>query len=97
MKKLFISQPMRGKTEEAILEERNKLIAKAIEKYGGEVEILDTYFADYDGNALGYLGRSISMLAKADIGLFAADWKGARGCRVEHLCCEEYGVEIIEA
>ena len=31
MKKLFISQPMRGKTDEEILRERDKAITNAIE------------------------------------------------------------------
>ena len=34
MKKLFISQPMRGKSDEDILEERQKAIKSAEEKIG---------------------------------------------------------------
>lgn len=43
MKKLFISQPMRGRSDEEILNEREMLIAKAKERFG-EVEILDSFF-----------------------------------------------------
>lgn len=96
MKKLFISQPMRGRSDEEILKERESLIEKAKQKVNDEVEILDSYFSDYNGNALGFLGKSIELLSKADVALFGADWKSARGCRVEHKCCEEYGIEIVE-
>lgn len=48
MKKIFISQPMRDKTKDEILREREK-VAKAFSKYYGEdVEILKSYFKDYD-------------------------------------------------
>lgn len=47
MKKIFISQPMRDKTKDEILREREK-VAKAFSKYYGEdVEILESYFKDY--------------------------------------------------
>ena len=38
MKKLFISQPMRGKTDEEILAVREEAIAKAKELVGEQVE-----------------------------------------------------------
>ena len=44
MKKLFISQPMRGKTDEEILKERKALIAKAEERTGEKFEVLETFF-----------------------------------------------------
>lgn len=96
MKKLFISQPMRGHSDEEILKERENLVEKAKQKFNDEVEILDSFFSDYNGNALGFLGKSIELLSKADVALFGAGWEGARGCRIEHKCCEEYGIETIE-
>lgn len=44
MKKLFISQPMRGKTDEEIKEERAKAIEKASELVGEPVEVIDSFF-----------------------------------------------------
>ena len=41
MKKLFISQPMRGKTKEEILREREVAIKTAAERFGDDVEIID--------------------------------------------------------
>ena len=37
MKKLFISQPMKGKSDEDILKERNKAIAEAERLCGGGI------------------------------------------------------------
>ncbi|ENY98713.1 hypothetical protein HMPREF1092_03271, partial [Clostridium thermobutyricum] len=44
MKKLFISQPMRGKTDKEILEEREMAIKKAKAILREDVEVLDTFF-----------------------------------------------------
>lgn len=96
MKKIFISQPMRGKGEEEILTERTALEELAKEKFGDDCVILDTYFADFDGNALAFLGKSVLKLSEADAAVFGTGWENARGCLIEHKCCEEYGVEIAE-
>lgn len=97
MKKLFISQPMRGKADREILAERNKAIEKAKELVGEDIEALDTFFDFPDGaKPLEYLAKSLEFLSKADIALFIGDWKNYRGCRIEHLCATEYGINIIE-
>lgn len=100
MVKAFISQPMRGKTEEEILKVREKAITSIKRHCGEEVEILDSYFEDYNPDAgcvpLKYLAKSLDILADADIAYFAKDWQDARGCRIENECAIEYGIEIIE-
>lgn len=60
MKKLFISQPMNGKTNEQILEERQK----AISSFDDEIEVIDSFFKDapHDATPLWYLGESIKLL-----------------------------------
>ena len=95
MKKLFISQPMRGKSAEEILKERKRMIAKAGEIVGDEIEVLDTYYQDFDGNRVSFLARSISDLSKADVAIFAPGWEDFSGCRCEHAVCEEYGIAHI--
>jgi hypothetical protein len=96
--KLFISQPMRGKSGEEILKEREIAIANVKEIIGKDVEVLDTFFDDFskDTKPLQYLARSIEFLAKADIAYFAPGWSNARGCKIEHECAAEYGIEIIK-
>ena len=92
MKKLFISQPMQGKSKEEIIAERKSAICQAKEAVGDEVEN-----APAGNRPLWFLGESLKMLATADVAYFAAGWEGARGCKIEHTCAEEYGVRIIEA
>lgn len=98
MKKLFISQPMRGKSNEEILRERQRVIADAQDRIGEEVEVLETFFNDFkeDAKPLEYLARSIEFLAKADIAYFVAGWDTTRGCKIEHECAVEYDIDTIE-
>ena len=95
--KLFISQPMRDKTDEEIKEEREKII-KEVEKLFGEVEVIDSFFenATHDAKPLLFLGKSLELLSTADIAYFAKDWDKYRGCRIEHICAIEYGIEVMQ-
>ena len=98
MKKLFISQPMRGKTDEEILAERADAVQSARDALGEEVEVIDSFFGTSDmSHALEYLGESLKLLAKAYIVYFAPGWNEARGCKIEHVCAEEYGIHHIDA
>lgn len=94
--KAFISQPMRGKTDDEIKVERQKMISVLREKCGDDVEILDSFFEDFNGNALAFLAKSIEVLSRADVAIFAAGWEGARGCCIEHECAVQYGVKVLE-
>lgn len=98
MKKLFISQPMRGKTDEEILAVREKAIASAIAHLGEEVEVIDSFFqnAPADARPLWFLGKSLELLATADVAYFAKGWEEARGCRIENTSAIEYGIDVIE-
>lgn len=102
--RLFISQPMRGKTDEQIEREREELveIAEAVYFGRGGVEVIDSFFKgelDVPAGAkapLYYLSKSLELLATADAVIFAKDWQGARGCRIEHECAKQYRVPMIE-
>lgn len=102
--RLFISQPMRGKSDEEIESEREDLIviAKAVYAGRGEVEVIDSFFkgglnAPAGAKApLYYLSKSLELLATADVAIFAKDWREARGCRIEHECADGYGIARIE-
>lgn len=97
MKKLFISQPMKGKTDDEILTERKKAVKEAEKELGEPVEIIDSFFqgAPVDANPLWFLGKAIEALSNADIAYFANGWKEARGCNIEHQCALVYGIKII--
>jgi hypothetical protein len=95
MKKVFISQPMKGKTEEEILIARNYVLGR-LEKILGEFELIDTYFSEFNGNRLQFLGRSISEgLALADVAVFIGDWPKFDGCRCEQFIAAQYGLPCL--
>jgi hypothetical protein len=97
MKKLFISQPMRGKTDEEILAVRAKAIESAERTLGGKVEVIDSFFQDapVDAKPLWYFAKSIELMSTADVVYFAEGWEEARGCRIENTCAIEYGIELV--
>lgn len=102
MKKLFISQPMKGKTDEEILREREQAVREA-EKYlkengmQEEVQLIDSFFqsAPVGARPLWFLGKSLELLSTADLIYFAKGWEEARGCRIEHMCAVQYELQII--
>ena len=64
MKKLFISQPMKDKTNEEILKERQEVLSLF-----HDVQEIDSFFSDapHDAKPLWFLGESIKLLSKADL------------------------------
>lgn len=99
MKKLFISQPMRGRSDEEILKERDELIKTAEDVVGEKLEVIDSFFqaAPTEAKPLWFLGKSIELLSTADVAIFAKGWEEARGCRIENTCAKEYDIACIEA
>ena len=98
MKKLFISQPMKDKTDEEILAVREKAIKSAEKQLGEPVEVIDSFFqsAPVGAKPLWFLGKSLELLYGADIAYFAKGWQEARGCKIENTCAIEYGIPVIE-
>ena len=98
MKKLFISQPMKDKSDAEILEVRKKAIELAKEKLGEDVEVIDSFFqgAPHEAKPLWFLGKSFQLLSTADVVYFAEGWNDYRGCKMEHMAASEYGLEIIK-
>ena len=99
MKKLFISQPMKGKSDDEILAERSNAIQAAMDSVNDEIEVIDSFFQGAPAKAkpLWYLGESLKLLATADIAYFVPGWNEARGCKIENACAKEYGIPTIEA
>ena len=94
--KVFISQLMANKTFDEIEIERNLMIHVIGCVYAEEeIEIIDTLFdLGNDAHALQYLGKSIEMMADADLVVFTKGWQHARGCRIEHDCAVDYDKDI---
>lgn len=101
MKKLFISQPMRGLTDEEILKAREEIMQRAEKTIGEPVEVIDSFVGEYPGEIsksvpVWFLGESIRLLSCADIAYFGGDWRNARGCKIEHEVAKEYDIDMIE-
>ena len=93
MKKAIISQPMKGKTEKQIREEREPAIQYL---KGKGYRVIDTVFPEIsnEGNVpLKYLAKSLEFIADADMVYFMKGWDSARGCCIEHDACCQYGIE----
>lgn len=89
--KIMISQPMRGKTNEQIREERAEIV-KQLEKEGHEV--VDTVFdlaPKGVDEAIYFLSKSIEFIGKVDGLVFMPGWNAARGCIIEHQVATAYG------
>ena len=97
MKKLFISQPMNGISDEEILKERKKAIQIAKTELGEEVNVIESFFqaAPHDAKPLWFLGKSFELLSTADVAYFAKGWQDARGCKMEYDACIRYGIRTI--
>lgn len=97
MKKLFISQPMKDKTDAEILAVREKAIESAKQHVGDDVEVIDSFFkgAPHDAKPLWFIGKSFELLATADVAYFAKGWNKYRGCKMEHMAALEYGIDTI--
>lgn len=95
--KIMISQPMSGKTDEQIYEERKDLI-RYLESKGHEV--VNTIFTEEPpqnaDRRIWYLAKSIEVMSQVDAMYFMTGWENARGCIVEHLVAERYGKTILE-
>ena len=97
MKKLFVSVPMKGRTEEEIRESIDKM-KKIAEVYEGEeLELIDSYIEDNppqnNNQAIWYLSKSIEKLANADIFIGITDTWDWNGCCVEEEVARRYGIK----
>ena len=102
--KAMLSQPMAGKTEQEIIETRERAIA-ALKEQG--YEIVNTLFTDewYSKEAmesrgvvqipLCFLAKSLENMSLCHTAYFCRGWENARGCRIEHEAAKAYGLTII--
>lgn len=92
--KIFISQPMQGKTDAKILTERERAIKAAKAKWGDDVEVLESFFhgAPVGAKPLWFLGESLKVMADADAVILFPNWSLARGCIVEAAAANRYNI-----
>lgn len=97
MKKLFVSVPMKGRTEEEIKASIQKM-KKIAEIYEGEeLELIDSYIEDNppkdSKEAIWYLSESIKKLAQADVFIGIRESFDWNGCQIERETAEKYGIK----
>ena len=104
MKKAMLSQPMAGKTNEEMVDTREKAISVLEEK---GYEIVNTLFTDewYSKDAmtergvvqipLCFLAKSLENMSLCHEAYFCKGWETARGCRIENEAAVAYGLEIL--
>lgn len=104
MKKAMLSQPMGGKTDEEIVETRERAI-KVLEAKG--YEVVNTLFTDewYSHEnmkkrgvvqiPLYFLAKSLEEMSLCHVVYFCKGWENARGCKIEHDAAVAYGLDII--
>ena len=104
MHKAMLSQPMGGKTQEEIVETRERAI-RALQDRG--YKVVNTLFTDgwYSKEymeargavqiPLCFLAKSLENMSLCHAAYFCRGWEQARGCRIEHEAAKSYGLEII--
>ena len=96
--KVFISQPMHGLTDEEILKRRKELIETIKNRFGDNVEIIDSFTKSPELIAKGriaMLGDSIQLMADADVVFFANGFLLSSGCRTEHFVATVYHIPMM--
>lgn len=103
VKKMMLSQPMAGKSEEEIVDTREKAI-KFISKKG--YKLVNTLFTDeWYSKAqmesrgvvqipLCFLAKSLESMSLCHAAYFCKGWENTRGCKIEHDAAVAYGLEI---
>lgn len=97
MKKLFVSVPMKGRTEAEIKEtmEKMKKIAEIYE--GEELKMIDSYIEHNPpqnvNQAMWYLGESLKKLSEADVIVGIDDSWSWSGCDIEMRTAGAYGIK----
>ncbi len=80
---------------------KNKISARDVDFYNNleEVKCLekrnDVTIEDAEmilHKPVAYLGIAIQVLSACDEAIFTRGWKDARGCRIEHEVCVQYGI-----
>ena len=104
MKKAMISQPMAGRSDEEIVDVREK--AAAVLR-GMGYEVVDSlfegeFYSDEQLKERGivhiplyFLAKSLECMSLCNTVYFCRGWENARGCKFEHAIAGAYGLNIM--
>lgn len=84
--KIFISLPMKGRSDEDIKKEMNEIMKT---RYPND-ELIDTVI--WSGSRVKCLAHSITLMTDADLVVFAPGWEKAKGCNIELQICKDYDI-----
>lgn len=91
---IFISQRMNGKKDAEIGAYRQRVMDVLSKKFDGCVSFSILLEPLFDSPVY-MLGESLKQLDNCKLAAFPEDWNEARGCAIEHLVCEKYGIPTI--
>ena len=95
-KKLYISCPMKGRTEEAIRHDMDRMHKMAEIVFDEELEVIPTYVKhnppETSNKAIYCLGESIKKMAEADYFIGVQFLGHFRGCDIEYRVARAYGI-----
>lgn len=103
---VFISLPMRDKSEEEIIVNQQKLFGDYQAEHPDAILINEfnpvpkdqiTLMEQLGREDVYMLGRSIALLSFADVVIFAKGWENYSGCRIEHKVATYYDIPKIYA
>lgn len=104
MMKAMLSQPMAGKTDEEIIETRERAI-KVLHEKGYEVVntlFTDEWYSEESMEERGVVNRPLCFLVKSlenmslcHAAYFCKGWEKTRGCKLEHDAAVAYGLTVL--
>lgn len=96
MKKLFISCPMKGRTEENIRNSMERLHKIAEAYFDQELETIDSYIKntppENSKQSVWYLGESVKKMAEADYYIGVVNTAAFNGCYIENSVARAYNI-----
>lgn len=105
--KVFVSLPMKGLSNEEIMEAFHKSDTQLKELFDGyDVKVMhqtlgtaipEDEIRQYTHPELYFFGEGIkSLMSKSDIVAFYPGWKVARGCNAEYELAKAYGIPVLD-
>lgn len=100
MKRVFISQPIKGKSYDEVIKVRTNASFYLKKLYPDEeIKIIESFipamYYDANNNPIVGLGTCISLMGNADLVYICKGWEESRGCSIERRVALDYNIPII--
>ena len=98
MKRLFISCPMKGRTEENIKKSMEQMHKIAEIVFDQELEVIPSFIEDAPpenaNQAVYFLGKAIQLMSEADFFIGVEYSRSFKGCNIEKNVAINYGIKF---